>query len=406
MPLTDIQIRTAETRDKAYKLTDGEGMYILINKSGKYFRYDYRYAGKRKTLSLGVYPKTGLKQARKKRQEAQELLEQGVDPSQQRKEEKLAQKIASVDNFEALAREWFDKQKGAWVERYSRTVIQRLELNIFPYIGQEHINDITPPALLSVLRRMESRGAHDTARRVRQLCSQIFRYGVATGRAERDPAADLKGALTVVKQKHMAAIKDPKQIGELLRAIDGYQGNLVTLCALKMAPLLFVRPGELRHMQWREIDFEESLWRIPGEKMKMKGDHIVPLSHQAVAVLKDIAPLTKALPGPGYVFPSVRTSSRPMSDNTINAALRRLGYSKEEMTGHGFRSMASTNLHEQGWRSEVIERQLAHAEKNTVKAAYNFAEFLPERRKMMQHWADYLDALKYGRNIIPLQQVS
>lgn len=394
MPLTDIQIKKAELKQKAYKLADGEGMYLFVNKSGKYFRFDYRFRGKRKTLSLGVYPKISLRKARKKLHDAKELLASGIDPCLRKKEKKIADRQASIESFEQLARDWFDKRSGAWVVRYSRTVMQRLELNIFPYIGHLQINEITPPALLNVLRKMESRGVHDTARRVRQICSQIFQYGISVGLAERDPAADLKGALTTVKATNMATIKEPQKIGELMRAIDDYSGNHVTQCALKLAPLLFVRPGELRHMQWSEVDFESAIWRIPGEKMKMRGDHLVPLSTQAISILEDIAQLTIELPGPGYVFPSIRSNNRPMSENTINAALRRLGYTKEEMTGHGFRAMASTNLNEQGWRSEVIERQLAHAEKNTVKAAYNHAEYLPERKKMMQHWADFLDERK------------
>lgn len=406
MPLTDIQIRNTELKQKAYKLTDGEGLYLFVNKSGKYFRFDYRFRGKRKTLSLGVYPKLSLRKARKKLHDAKELLANGIDPGLRKKEKKIAERQTGVENFEQLAREWFGKKSGTWVERYSRTVMQRLELNVFPYIGHLRIDEITPPTLLSVLRRMENRGVHDTARRVRQICSKIFQYGIAVGLAERDPAADLKGALTAVKTNNMATIKEPRRIGELMRAIDGYFGSYITQCALKLAPLLFVRPGELRHMQWSEVDLDRALWRIPGEKMKMRGDHLVPLSSQAISILKDIAQLTHELSGPGYVFPSIRSNSRPMSENTINAALRRLGYTKEEMTGHGFRAMASTNLNEQGWRSEVIERQLAHAERNSVKAAYNHAEYLPERKKMMQHWSDYLDGLKTSSNIVSINRVA
>ncbi|WP_163337930.1 tyrosine-type recombinase/integrase [Desulfopila sp. IMCC35008] len=404
MPLTDVAIKNAKFVDKQFKLSDSGGLYLLVTKSGKYFRLDYRYLKKRKTLALGVYPKISLANARKKRDQAKELLGEGIDPGIKRKQEKHLRKQAVQNNFEAVAREWFEKKKPKWAPGYARTVIGRLELNIFPYIGTIPVGEINAPLLLSVLRKMESREAHDTARRVRGLCSKVFQYAVATGKAERDPASDLKGALTEVTVTHMAAITEPAEIGALLRAIDGYEGAFQTKCAMKLAPLTFVRPGELRHAQWSEIDLDEALWKIPAKKMKMRGAHLVPLSRQAINVLREIEQLTGALEGAGYVFPSIRTTSRPMSENTVNAALRRLGYDKTEMTGHGFRAMASTNLHEQGWKSEVIERQLAHVEKNTVKAAYNHAEHLPERRKMMQYWADYLDGLKAGGKIIPIRK--
>ena len=265
-----------------------------------------------------------------------------------------------------------------------------MEKDIFPWIGNRPIKDITAPELLATLRRMESRGALELAHRMREYCGMVFRYAVATGKAERDPSGDLRGALAPVKTKHHASVTDPKKIGELLRAIDGYTGSFMTKCALQLAPLVFVRPGELRTAEWAEFDLDAAEWRIPGEKMKMRDKHIVPLSKQAVEILRSIHPLT----GSGrYVFPSVRTTARPMSENTVNAALRRLGYEKNEMTGHGFRSMASTLLHEQGWPHEAIERQLAHAERNKVSAAYNYAEHLPKRREMMQAWADYLGRL-------------
>lgn len=410
MALTDIGIKAAEAKAKPYKLSDSEGLYLFVKKSptsgktGKYFRFDYKYNGKRKTLSLGTYPKISLKKARKGRDEAKELLEQGIDPSTQKKAKRQATEESETETFEHIAREWLGKNKDSWVDRHSRTVIGRLELNVFPYIGSTPIKEIEPPTLLSVLRRIEARGAYDTARRVRQICSKVFRYAIAVGKAERDPAADLQGALTQVKIKHMATITEPKRVGELLRAIDGYSGSFITLCGLKLAYLTFVRPGELRHAQWSEIDFNEALWRIPGGKMKMKGAHLVPLSRQAIAVLQELQALTGKLPGPGYLFPSERTYHRPMSENTINAALRRMGYSKEEMTGHGFRAMASTNLNEQGWKSDIIERQLAHVSKDSVRSAYNHAEYLDERKKMMQHWADYLGGLKAGGKVVPIKK--
>ena len=391
MPLTDTAIRNAKPKEKQYKLADEKGLYLLVKKAGKYFRFDYRYAGKRKTLALGVYPGVKLKEAREKRDESRKLLQNAVDPAQYRKETKTMQKEQAANSYEAVAREWFTKNKHIWTEGHSKTIIRRLELNIFPWLGMRPVASIIAPELLAVLRRIEDRGAFETAHRVKQICGQVFRYAIATGRAERDPSADLRGALPPTKPQRMATITDPKKIGGLLRAIDGYEGHLITKCALRLAPLVFVRPGELRHAEWQEINFEQAEWKIPAEKMKMRSPHIVPLSIQTINVLREIEPLTGRS---SYVFPSLRTSERPMSNNTVLAALRRLGYAKEEMSGHGFRAMASTVLHEQGWPSDIIERQLAHAERNSIKAAYNHAQHLPERRKMMQAWADYLDQLR------------
>lgn len=391
MPLTDTAIRNAKQKEKPYKLSDQKGVYLLVNTAGKYFRYDYRFAGKRKTLALGVYPDVKLAAARERHDEARRMLKNGVDPAQHRKETKTLQKEQAANSFEALAREWFTKNKHVWTEGHSKTIIRRLELNIFPWLGTRPIVSITAPELLSVLRRIEDRGAIETAHRVKQICGQVFRYAIATGRAERDPSADLRGALPPTKTRHMATITEPKKIGGLLRAIDGYEGYFITKCALQLAPLLFVRPGELRRAEWREISFENAEWKMPAEKMKMRSPHIVPLATQAVVILREIEALTG---GGRYIFPSLRTGERPMSNNTTLAALRRMGYAKEEMSGHGFRAMASTILHEQGWPSDVIERQLAHTERNSIKAAYNHAQHLPERRKMMQVWADYLDKLK------------
>jgi integrase len=401
MPLTDTAIRNAKLQNKQYKLTDEKGMYLLVNKAGKYFRLDYRFAGKRKTLALGVYPGVKLVEAREKRDDARKLIANGIDPGQVRKVQKSIQIEQTENSFEAIAREWHGKYSSNWADSHAKKIIRRFELYIFPWLGPRPIAEITPPELLAVLRRVESKGILETAHRAQQNCGQVFRYAIATGRAERDPSADLRGALAPVKHGRMATITDPKKIGELLRAIDGYEGTTVAKCALKLAPLVFVRPGELRHAEWAEIDLDKAEWRIPAEKMKMKNPHIVPLSSEAVEVLCEILPIT----GQGqYVFPSVRTNSRPMSENTILAALRRLGYTKEEMTGHGFRAMASTVLHEQGWPSDIIERQLAHAERNSIKAAYNHAQHLLERRKMMQAWADYLDVLRIGGKVIPLRR--
>jgi integrase len=343
--------------------------------------------------------------ARDRRDAARQQLANGIDPGEARKAEKIAQ--AGAESFEAIAREWHAKFSPSWEQSHGDRILRRLELDIFPWIGKRPVGEIKAPELLAVLRRIETRGAQETAHRAMQNCGQVFRYAVATGRAERDPTGDLRGALPPPKEKHHASILEPKKVGPLLRAIDAYQGYFVTKCALRLAPLVFVRPGELRRAQWPEFDLEIPEWRIPGERMKMRAQHIVPLSRQAVEILRELEPLTNRVftsrpDAPRYVFPSARTHERPMSENAILAALRRMGYTKDEMTGHGFRSMASTLLHEQGWNHQAIERQLAHAERNAVSAAYNFAEHLPERRKMMQAWADYLGGLKAGADVIPL----
>jgi integrase len=347
---------------------------------------------------MGTYPDTPLTAARQRRDEARRLLAQGIDPGEHRKltRDKPPQ---DADSFEAVAREWFAKFAPGWAPTHGEKIIRRLERDIFPWIGARPVGDITAPELLAVLRRIEARGRLETAHRAHQNCGAVFRYAVATGRAERDPSADLRGALPPASKRHHAAIIDPKAIAELLRVLDGYTGSFVTACALRLAPLLFVRPGELRRAEWAEIDLDAAEWRIPAAKMKMRAPHVVPLADQALAILRELHPLT----GRGrYVFPGARSADRPMSENTVNAALRRLGYDKDVMTGHGFRTLASTTLHEQGWPSDIIERQLAHAERNKIKAAYNRAEHLPERRRMMQAWADYLGGLKQGADVVPL----
>lgn len=398
MALTDIKIKNAKPREKAFKLSDGEGLFLLVTSKGaKYWRLKYRFGGKEKLLALGVYDQIGLADARIKRNEARNLLSKDIDPGLVKQLKKRSQKLTTANSFETIAREWHAKFLPKWTEKHAERIIRNLEKDIFPWIGDRITSEITPPELLKVLHRIENRGAIETAHRAQQTCGQIFRYAVVTGRAERDPSADLRGALPPARGKHYASLTDASAVGELLRAINDYQGHFVTKCALRLAPLLFVRPGELRHAEWSEFNFETTEWRIPAGKMKMRVKHIVPLSSQAIAILRELEPLTSS---GKYVFPCIRASKRPMSENTVNAGLRRLGYTKEEMTGHGFRSMASTLLNEQGWNRDAIERQLAHAERNNIRAAYNYAEYLPERRKMMQEWADYLEQLSLNKKII------
>ena len=332
-------------------------------------------------------PIGSLSETRKSRDEAKLQLANGIGPDAERKAN--ASSSSGADSFEVIAREWYESRKSDWAPSHADKVIGRLVREVFPWIGSAAINEITTPGLLELLRRIESREHVETAHRTHQIVSRVFRYAIATGRADRDPAADLRGALTPYRSKHLGSIKDPKKVGELLRAIDSFSSICVVFCELKLAPLFFVRPGELRGANWAEFDLANAQWRIPAERMKMWTPHLIPLSKQAFAILHGLEPLT----GPdGYVSPSARSRTRSMSENATTAALRRLGYSGDEMTGHGFRSVASTLLHEQGWNPLAIERQLAHVETNGVKAAYNYAEYLDERRKMMQHWADYLDS--------------
>lgn len=393
MALTDAAVKNAKSKDKTYRLADSGGLYLEVSISnGRYWRLKYRFGGKEKRLAIGVYPGVSLKDARSRRDEARKQLSQGIDPGEHKKTLKLAQ-VADTNTFEVVAREWHEKFSPNWTTKHSKDLLTRLVNDVFPWIGKRPIKDITAPDLLMVLRRMEARGILHTTHRIKQYCGQVFRYGIATGRCERDPSGDLHGAIPPAKEKHHASITEPTKIGELLRALEDYQGSFITQCALKLAPLVFVRPGELRHAEWHEINFDAAEWRIPAHKMKKRAIHVVPLSTQALAIVEELKPIT----GNGcYIFPSIRTNTRPMSENTVLGALRRLGYDKNEMTGHGFRSMASTLLNEQGWHRDAIERQLAHAERDGVRSAYNYAEYLPERRKMMQSWADYLDSLKNG----------
>ena len=400
--LTVTQIRNTKAADKPLRLFDGGGLYLEVSTTGaRYWRMKYRHGGKEKLLALGVYPAVSLIEARSKRDAARDVLRDGRDPSAERKADKRRAQLATEDTFEAIAREWLGLQERKLAAATFGKAKTMLETLAFPWLGAMPIATITAPDLLAVLKRIEARGAHETAHRMKARCGQVFRYAIATGRATRDPAADLRGALAPVVSRNHASITDPGRVAELLRAIEGYSGQHATRCALKLSPLVFVRPGELRHAEWAEIDFDAAEWRIPAGKMKMGEEHIVPLSTQAVAILRDLHPLT----GHGrYLFPGERSASRPMSENTVNAALRRLGFDKDTMTGHGFRAMASTRLNELGWKPDVIERQLAHAERNKVRAAYNRAQYMEERRTMMQAWADYLDALRTGANVVPIRK--
>lgn len=398
MPLTVVQVKNAKPKDKPYKLADERGLYLLVNpNNSKLWKLKYRFAGIEKKLSLGAFPAVSLSGARDAREEARKQLANNIDPGVLKNSIKRSNKQAAENSFEAIAREWHAKFTKKWTKEHGERILIRLEQNIFPWIGKRPITEVTAPEILSALRRVESRGAIETAHRISQVCGQVFRYAIVTGRGERNPAADLRGALAPVKQKHHASITDPIEVGKLLRAINDYRGSFVTKCALQLAPLFFVRPGELRHAEWCEFDFEKAEWRIPPEKMKMRVQHLVPLCSQAIAILQEL----RAYSGDGkYLFPSMRSSKRPMSENTVLAALRRLGYTTDEMTGHGFRSLASTLLNENGWNRDAIERQLAHAERNNIRAAYNYAEYLPERRNMMQWWADYLAELIINKNNI------
>lgn len=400
MPLTDTAIRNAKPAAKPFKVADGGGLTLLVNPDGsKWWRLRYRISGREKMLSLGVYPDVSLKQARERRDEARKLKADGVDPSAERRSTKASQ----ANTFEAIATEWLDMQKSDMAEATYDKAKGVFENLIFPFLGKRPIKEINAADLLPVLKRIEERGNNETAHRTKQRCGQVFRYAIATNRAEQDPTYALRGALAPVVSTHHAAITDPQGIAALLRAIDGYQGHPVTECALKLAPLVFVRPGELRGAEWVEFSLDEAVWRIPGHRMKMGEAHVVPLSAQAVQLLRDIEPLTG---GGKYVFPSIRSSGRPMSNNTVNAALRRLGYTSEQMTGHGFRALASTSLNEQGWHPDLIELQLAHAERNKIRAAYNRAQRIAERTKMMQAWANYLDGLRAGAVILPIKRTA
>ena len=399
MPLTDIAIRNAKPSEKPVKMSDGGGLYLLLTKTGaKWWRLDYRFGGKRKTLSMGVYPQIGLKDARERRDDARKLLANGIDPGEQRKAVKATNQLNATSSFEAVAREWFIKNRGGWAPTHADKIIKRFERDVFPWMGGRPIAEISAPDVLAVLRRIENRGVLETAHRASGNCSQVFRYAIATGRATRDPVPDLRGALPPAKGGNFAAITDPAAVAALLRAIDAFKGTFVVLCALRLSPLLFVRPGELRQAQWSDIDLDKCEWRYLVTKTKT--EHTVHLATQAVDILRELHALT----GRGrFVFPG-RAPSRPMSEAAVNAALRRMGYdTKTEITGHGFRAMARTILAEElHQRPEVIEHQLAHAVSDSLGTAYNRTKFYKERRAMMQLWADYLEKLKAGAVVIPI----
>ncbi len=399
MPLTDTAIRNAKPTGKPFKLFDDRGLFLLVTPSGgKWWRIKYRFDGKEKTLSMGIYPDVTLAKARDRRDELRKLLADGIDPGAHRKAAKSARVERAANSFEVVAREWFTKYQPGWNAAHGDRIIRRLERDVFPSIGGRPIAEITAPELLAVVRKIETRGALETAHRALGNCGQVLRFAVATGRAQRDPTGDLRGALPPVKGEHFAAITDPKRTAELLRMIGGYQGTLTVNCALRLAPLVFVRPGELRKAEWAHIDLDAAEWCYIVTKTNTP--HIVPLSTQAVAILRELQALTG---GSRYVFPSARSWQRPMSENAILAALRRMGIAKDEMSGHGFRAMARTILDEVlGVRPDLIEHQLAHAVRDPNGRAYNRTAHLPERRKMMQQWADYLEKLKAGADVIPL----
>ena len=399
MPLTDIAIRNAKPCDKTQKLFDERGMYLEISpKGGKWWRFKYRFDGKEKRFSLGVYPDIGLKEARERRDEARKLLARGVDPGEAKKIKKQVRKELVANSFEIIAREWFAKFKGTWTPSHAERIFVRLEKDVFPWLGGKPAVDITPSMVLEVIRRVEKRGALETAHRVKGNISQVMRYAIATDRAEHDPCPDLRGALPSPKGTNLPAITNPKEVGALLRALDAFQGTLIVKSALLLSPLVFVRPGELRQAEWAGIDLDKGEWRY--FVTKTKTDHLVPLSTQAVAILREIFPFTGHR---RYVFPG-RDPQKPMSNAAVNAALRRMGYdTKTEITGHGFRAMARTILAEElNYPGEVIEHQLAHKVPDALGTAYNRTKFLKKRKEMMQAWADYLDKLKVGADVIPL----
>ena len=391
MPLNDTKVRNTKPTDRPLRLFDERGLYLEISPAGgKWWRLKYRFAGKEKRLSLGVYPDVGLKDARDRRDEARKLLADGVDPSANRKASRSASVDRMANSFEVLTREWFAKFSTHWAKSHSDRMLRLFERDVFPWIGARPILDVTTQELLSVMRRIESRGALETAHRARARCGQVFRYAIATGRCTRDPSVELRGALPAVKGEHFAATTNPVKLAGILRAMDAYEGELPVQCALRLAPLLFVRPGELRMAKWRDVDLEAAEWRYDVTKTDVQ--HIVPLSRQALAILRELQPLT----GNGlYVFPGSRSPRRPMSDNAILAAMRRMGIGKDEMTGHGFRAVARTILDEVlGVRPDFIEHQLAHAVRDPNGRAYNRTAHLAERKKMMQQWSDYLDLIK------------
>ncbi len=393
MALTNVKVKHLAAKERDFKQYDEKGLYVLVRKDGaKYWRFRYRFGGKEKVMAFGVYPEVSLKEARERRDAARRLLRDDLDPMEERKKRRFALEATHSHSFEAVAWEWFEKEKDNWALSHVKKQQSLLANNLIPYLGKTAISDISSPALLECLRIIEARGALETTRRTKQIAGQIFRYGIATGRTERDPSHGLKGALKTPKQRHFPAITDPERFGELLRAIDGYSGSIIVATALKLAPLVFVRPGELRSMEWKDIDLDLAEWRIPANKIKMKQDHIVPLARQAVELISSLRPITGHF---NYVFTGERSRRRCMSDNAINAALRRLGYRTEDHTAHGFRASARTILDEElNFDLKFIEHQLAHEVRDPLGRAYNRTQHLAQRREMMQTWANYLDGLK------------
>lgn len=406
MALTDTAIRNAKPRERPYKMGDTAGLFLLVQPSGgKLWRLKYRIDGREKKLGLGTYPEVGLSEARKRRDEARATIAAGKDPSREKQKTKARSRLSAENTFAAIATEYCQKRKRDGENGWAPATATRSEYllsQLAPTMGRLPISEIEPADVLAAIRKIEGKGNLESARRTLQLASMVFRYAVATARLGSDPTRDLRGALTAPKVTHYGAITDAKRAGELLRAIDGYEGQGLTKLAMQIAPHVFVRPGELRHAEWNEIDLDTALWTIPPEKMKMRKAHVVPLSRQAVELLMEIAQAS----GPsGYVFPSIRTRTRPMSENTINAGLRRLGYASDEMTAHGFRAMASTLLNESGkWHPDAIERALAHADDDKVRAAYHRGAHWKERVAMAQWWSDYLDQLRKGADIISLSK--
>jgi integrase len=392
MPLSFMSVNKAKPREKPYKMADERGLYLLISPGGgKYWRLNYRFAEKYRTMALGVFPDVGLADARARRDDARKLLANGVDPAVFRQEEIAKAEFDATTSFRVIAEEWLQKRPREGLGDITVAKAKWLLEFAYPALADRKISEITTPELLGVLREVEGRGRHETARRLRSVCGRVFRYAIATGRAEHDLAAGLRDALTTPKVKHLAAITNTQEVGPLLRAIEGFNGHAVTRLALRLAPHVFVRPGELRHAEWTEIDLDDAIWSIPAAKMKMRRPHKVPLSRQSIAIFQEVREIT----GTGqYVFPGFQSLRRPMSENALNGALRRLGYSGDEMTSHGFRAMASTLLNEMGrWHPDAIERQLAHVEGDGVRRAYARGEYWDERVQMMQHWSDHLDAL-------------
>ncbi|WMP16948.1 tyrosine-type recombinase/integrase [Thiothrix lacustris] len=400
--MNDTAVKNAKPKDKPYKITDGGGLYLLVKPNGsKLWRYKYRVGGKEQNLAIGCYPEITLKDARTQHEEARALLARDIDPSQHKQATKGNRKAAAANTFQAVATEWLVKFTATQVPEHTDRQQRRLERHVFPWIGGRIIGEIEPPDILAVLRRIEAAGTLETAHRVKTITGQVFRYAVATGRAVRDQTADLKGALPPTRGKHFAAITDPKEIGELLRAMAVYRGAIETRLALQLSAYLFTRPGELRQMEWAEI--EGDVWIIPAEKMKAGRVHVVPLCSQALALLDELRPLTGRR---RYVFPSQTDTSKPMSANTVRSALIRLGYDSDTMTAHGFRALASTRLYEMGFHTDLIEKQLAHSVGSDVRRAYDRSQHIEQRTAMMQQWADYLDSLRDGAQVIPIRRAT